>query len=450
MADDDYDDGQPPVITVSRNADPNFTAVPVIYFRVVTRQSSRKAMLKRVCTITPRGMLYLCDHSGRATRSLFLGSVTHVGYDQPSLVMEARDTEPMLLNCSGKDDLTHPTSTFEYLLSLCQYFSPECSITQQRLANYDTGAHAVTEAIDPLGAGLVQMKSHAPGAAPDRGASSPQLTARYHGGGSSSHGSVSALRGAQRRTPQDRPLELQLPPEPDAPRWYLPPSAIQERLAAPRKPPKTVPRAVRADADFLAMMAFFAVADASTAGLSGAADPTPSPHLFTVATTGIATLWRSDAARWTGPVSDCVTAAHVESPSVVTLTIQPRAQALRLELTDRFGDAMTQLLAALMHFALAAPVAIDAAPSPQRATRGLGPAQPGRGAAAGGGDDLLRAVTKSMDEVAALQRAVDAEAAALRCPALQPKGTHSVALAQLIGIICERQRALYGAAQRQW
>jgi hypothetical protein len=448
-------------VHVPRTADAQFATTPLVYFRVVLRRTSSNTFVKRVAIVTPRGLLYLCTFNARATRSLFLADVLQVLVDPPSVALETAN-DSWHLKLTVADDISHLGSTLTTLVSLCQYFAPNARVVYDTpLKDYVREEPSMTESFARLMTGRTDSTL--------AGGINAFVRRCQHPDEVPIPSSANTLRSLTVPTPAafgpPAPPATQESLEPPNQMasvivpvvWplFVPSPPLVEQLKT-RARPKRLP-GLRAEEDFLAMMAFVAVArivctsnpqQLATDGQTAETTEAPTRHLLTVSPTGIANVWRDARVVTSFPVATCVKAVHVASVAEAALHVtlpgrsDPVEWPFTLTETSIVGAAqvMTTLISAIVAFCPKVKVTIEVAPPPEAPSAQGDAGRSVSGATAGTSFRNLK------DRVQRLQFVIDAlkEAEASAEPAapafVEDRTMRHVALAQLVAQICDGQR----------
>jgi hypothetical protein len=276
-------------------------------------------------------------------------------------------------------------------------------------------------------------------------------------------------------TPLTRPSP---PPPPPPPAHFIPGLDVRE-LIKTRKLTKALP-GIRAPQDFLAMMAFVVVADVaaqtdphalSLAQEAKSVAPPPGDKLkrlvLTIAPTQVANVWDDDQSVANFTIKDAVTRLHVRTVRSATLSLRfpghkaPVDWPFEIQGADPHAT-MTTLVRAVAAYAPAqAAIVIDEPPPPpppatavrsaataQPRLRSVAPAAAVSDASASRAGELSRAMRRVQELQNRLQddygrRHTDTVLSNLQAEAAEAALAQQqyVALSQLIGTICDQQRA---------
>lgn len=502
----------PALITVPRSADAQFAATPVIFFRAVLRRTTARSFVKRVAVVTPRGMLYLCTYDARATRSLYLGSLQRVLLDSPLVALESDDGSSILLNLGIQDDISHAGSTLTNFISICACFSPSAEFVQDSALHvYHVADEAGTKekvgvilegkGINAIASGLQTFHQHASTGsvrvtvdAAARNAP-PRIEAPDDDELHISGLPALQLDTSERPTPAHTPQQVSIPLRPvEAPPIASPPPAPPlappsvlyfsplpdvEALLKTKKPVSRLP-VLRAEQDWLAMMAFVVVQQVNAAATpleaaatQGAAEPGVALDrklLLTVAPTGVANVWEGERTKTTFNMLTDLVALHVSTAAECTLSIVLPGRPLPVRWLARLkeGNAgMNQLVRAAIGLNPKVQISIDKPPpvvrpaSTSQPSSALPPPAINRSITAvsmAGPPTLpdltasamqrLRQLEEMMREQANIEED-DQSLARLEAEAAQAERwrRQQMGLSQLIGAACDRQRMLLHLAR---
>ena len=496
----------PPILVISKQANPQFVSTQLIFFRAVYRMTSHKSTKKQVLVVTPSGVAYLSTYDGYTSRSIFLGSVAHAVVEPPMLLMEIPKQPHSHLSFSLTDDQNHQACTLPYFVALLRYFSPHC-VVDRDVKISDTpevrlkrkgdesfnllyaGVHAVVNPeaathkpdFDPAG-GLGE--SATPGeATPSKGRSLTEYPAVKDGAAGSAPGVKDKAKDGGRA----RAGSTNQPGKSDGgrPRFIADPlvaQRIKDAAAGTRAATRSAlkPVACPKGHDHLALMAFVfarpvacdrpwddasgAAGDAGDGPGADGADADPKhERLLTVAPTGTGVVWDKARAEATFRVSltSAVTITACNRASI-HCGVGPRGMhaSWRVRFAVDNSQHLNELLRVLFHFNPALRVVDLSNVSDADKARAAAAAQAAEVQAASDVDARLGLLQRRFGDVATLSSQATTATAAAAAAAAAAAGAKPapgdswvsdegdtgaippeqfLALAQLVGCICERQ-----------